>query len=174
MIEIGLCLGSNLGNRVAHLQRAAAAVDRIEGVSVQERSPIYETEPVDVLPENRDRPFLNAVLIVDCSLDPRDLLRFLHAIENEMGRIRTDDRNAPRTIDIDILYAGDMRIEEDDLCVPHPQWFTRRFVVQPLADLRPNLVIPDRESTVGEILLSLPDTSKVVLFDQHWETGKTP
>jgi 2-amino-4-hydroxy-6-hydroxymethyldihydropteridine diphosphokinase len=168
MSEIGLCLGSNLGDRLANLRRAAEAVDRIDGVTVAARSPIYETEPVDVRPENRDLFFLNAVLIVDSSMEPRALLHRLHDIENSMGRVRTGDRNAPRAIDIDILYAGDVRIEEGDLKIPHPQLLTRRFVVRPLADVRPGLILPGVERSVSEILLSLPDTPKVVLFSAEW------
>ena len=167
-IEFGLCLGSNLGDRAENIRRAAASIAAIEGVEVLERSPIYETEPVGVLPENRERFFLNGVLIVNNSLEPGLLLDRLHEIEDNMGRVRTNDRNAPRTIDIDILYAGDLRIEEARLRVPHPEWFSRRFVVQPLADVRPDLVLPDTDRTVGEVLLSLPDETKVVLFSEDW------
>lgn len=167
-IETGLCLGSNLGDRAANLRKAAAMVESVDGVTVMDRSPIYETEPVDVLPENRGRLFMNAVLIVESALQPRGLLRHLHDIENAMGRVRTSDRNAPRTLDIDIIYAGDMRIDSPDLRVPHPQWFTRRFVVRPLADVRPDLVLPDTDRTVAEHLLSLPDTPEVVLFSEDW------
>jgi len=157
-----------LGDRSANLRRAAEAVDHIDGVTVVARSPIYETEPVNVRPENRDLLFLNAVLIANSLIQPRALLHHLHDIENSMGRVRTGDRNAPRTIDIDILYAGDVRIEEGDLNIPHPQLLTRRFVVRPLADLRPGLILPGVERSVSEILLSLPETPKVVLFSVQW------
>lgn len=173
MPEIGLCLGSNLGDRPANLEHAAKAIAAIEGVTIEERSRVYETEPVDVRPENRDRFFLNAVLIVSCGLHPRELLPCLRAIEDDMGRVRTDDRNAPRTVDIDILYAGDMRIEDDDLCVPHPHWFTRRFVVQPLAEVRPGLILPGQTLTVAALLLTLPDTPKVFLFEPDRDSLET-
>ena len=81
-----------------------------------------------------------------------------------MGRVRGMDRNAPRPIDIDILYADDVMIDDDDLTLPHPRWSERRFVVQPLADVRPALCIPGQNRTVAEILAGMPATPTVHRF----------
>ena len=167
-MEIGLCLGTNLGDRMDNLRAAADALASIDGIEIVERSPVYETEPVDVSPQYRDQAFLNAVLIVDTSLDAREVARHVHRIEAEMGRERSEDRNAPRIIDIDVIYAGGLQLESEELTVPHREWAGRRFVVQPLADVRPDLVMPGLTRSVRDVLLSLPREPKVVPFETRW------
>lgn len=132
------------------------------------QSALYETEPVGVAPEHAAKPFLNAVVIVESDAAPARLARMLHEIENETGRIRTNDRNAPRALDVDLLYAGPETIRSRELNLPHPRWAERRFVVQPLAEVRPNLVLPGEPRTAAEVLSSLPPEPKVVLFRQNW------
>ena len=85
-----------------------------------------------------------------------------------MGRHRSLDRFAPRAIDIDIIYAGPSRIESGGLVLPHPRWLERRFVVQPLADIRPDLQLPGSQRTVKEVLDTLPEDSHVVLLTRDW------
>ena len=131
-------------------------------------SPVYETEPVGVKPEHQQLKFLNAVLIVESDRTPADLHRALADIENELGRVRNEDRFAPRAIDIDILFAGKDRYNEPRLKIPHPRWAERRFVVQPLADVRANLVLPGAEKTVKEILRVLPPEPVVRLHSREW------
>jgi 2-amino-4-hydroxy-6-hydroxymethyldihydropteridine diphosphokinase len=166
--EQGLSLGSNLGDRLENLRVARARIARLPDVTVVASSSVYETEPVGVRPEYHDRPFLNAVVVVASAADPRALARELHAIEDAMGRRRSEDRNAPRVIDIDVIYVDNARIDEAELVVPHERWFERRFVVQPLCDLRPNLVIPGQAGTVRDVLLSLSQSSEVVEFATDW------
>ena len=167
-MEMGLSLGSNVGDREAHLQQAAAAVARLPDLQIIAQSPIYETEPVDVAEEYKDLPFLNAVLVVEAGQQAEDVSTAVHDIEARMGRKRGLDRNAPRPIDIDIIFAGKEMIDDEDLTVPHPRWAQRRFVVQPLADIRPDLLLPGSEQTVGQVLLSLPRLPEVILFTRDW------
>jgi len=167
-MEIGLSLGSNLGERLGNLTLARQKVAADRGIRVVAQSPVYETEPVDVRSEHKDRQFLNAVLIVESETPPNELLARLHQVECELGRRRVGDRNAPRTVDIDILYVGDRCRADSLLTVPHPRWTTRRFVVQPLADVRPDLILPGEQRTVSQVLLSLPQSPIVVLFSREW------
>lgn len=161
-IEVGLSLGSNMGDRLSHLREAVKAIRAIPFASVTVLSAIYETEPVGVKPEYRDMPYLNAVLLLETHLPLQTLSHAIHAIETQLGRIRQDDRFAPRTIDIDILYAGNLVSTDIALTVPHPRWTKRRFVLQPLADIRPELRIPGSTRTVAAHLADLPQGSEAV------------
>jgi len=167
-MEIGLSLGSNLGNRMENLGKARALIAGLDGVSVTGASPVYETEPVDVPEQYAGLPFLNAVLIIESATGPESLLDKVFAIELKMGRESKRDRNVPRSIDIDIIYAGDLVISRAGGGVPHPRWSQRRFVVQPLSDLRPDIRIPGDHRTVRDVLLALPATPNVVLFARQW------
>ena len=128
-------LGSNLGDRRAHLQGAVAglrAAGDVVGVS-----PLYETAPVGG-PEDQG-PYLNVVVELSTSDGPRQLLERCRALETAAGRVRTV-RWGPRTLDADVLLVDGWEVDEADLTVPHPRLWERRFVVQPLADLAPDLV----------------------------------
>ncbi len=166
-MEIGLSLGSNLGDRLACMRGARDRIASWPGVQCLAQSPIYETEPVGVSDAYRDLKFLNAVLIVDSGRSPAEWLSMLHELEYDMGRERQGDRNAPRPIDVDILYAGDRCIDGGGLVVPHPRWAKRRFVVQPLADVRPDLILPGAGRTVRDILRDLVGED-VTLFIAEW------
>jgi len=167
-MEIGLSLGSNLGDRLANLRDARQHIAAVTGLRVLACSPVYETEPVDVPAAFADKPFLNAVIIIDCSVAIRALYRKLAAIESDMGRRRGPERNAPRPIDIDILYTGQERVEEPDIKIPHPRWAERRFVVQPLADVSPDLKLPGESRMVKEVLAALPACPAVAVFASDW------
>jgi 2-amino-4-hydroxy-6-hydroxymethyldihydropteridine diphosphokinase len=139
-----LGLGSNLGDRWAHLAIAIAALPDVVAVS-----PVYETEPVGGPPGQG--PYLNAVVELDTDLSPRELLDIAHSLEEAALRVRSD-RWGPRTLDVDILLVGDLAVEEPDLVVPHPRMGERRFVLAPLADLAPELVPEGWEARVaGEV-----------------------
>lgn len=167
-VEAALSLGSNLGDRLEHLREAKRRIAQLSGVRLLAQSPVYETEPVGVKPKYRHLKFLNAVLVIDCAMTGPECLVCLRQVEDEMGRRRTPERFAPRTIDIDLIYAGDVRVESADLCLPHPRWHQRRFVVQPLADVRPDLVVVGQTKTVREILAELPLGEAVTLFTRDW------
>ncbi len=166
--EAGLSLGSNLGDRLDALRRARSAVAALPGIAIVAASPVYETEPVGVRDEWRDLPYLNAVLALDCAMPPAALSAAIHAIETALGRVRTADRYAPRPIDIDILYLDALTLRTPELTVPHHAWTSRRFVVQPLADIRPELRLPGETRSCAEILSALPSEPKVVLFSRDW------
>jgi 2-amino-4-hydroxy-6-hydroxymethyldihydropteridine diphosphokinase len=126
-------LGSNLGEREATLKRALAEIDRLPATRVSMVSRCHETKPVGV----EDQPdFVNAVARVETSLEPRDLLESLLAIERTLGRDRSrEQRWGPRTIDLDLLLYGDERIAEPGLVVPHPRLMERSFVTEPLREV---------------------------------------
>jgi len=166
--EIGLSLGSNLGDRLAYLQAARDRLRVLPHTHLIAQAPVYETEPVDVAEAFRALAFLNTVLIVETALPPSELAAAAHAIEAALGRERGSDRNAPRPIDIDLIYAGDQTSTAATLSLPHPRWLSRRFVVQPLADVRPDLRLPGAPGTVTEVLLTLPPIPNVVLYRERW------
>ena len=134
-----LGLGSNLGDRAAHLQFALDALAARAG-RVAAISPVYETEPVGGPPQP---DFLNAVVAVETALSPRELLGVAKTLEAEAGRQPPDPANrwGPRPLDIDVLMVGDLRVDEPDLVVPHPRIHQRAFVLAPLADVAPELVV---------------------------------
>lgn len=156
-----LSLGSNLGDREANLRQAIAAL--IEGgLELIAASSVYETDPVD----NTNQPqFLNLAVIVNAErFDPFSLLRLCLETETRLGRVRAVPRGA-RTIDIDLLLFGDQVInansEAIELILPHPRMHQRRFVLQPLAEIAPQLVHPILSQTIEQLLASLTDNSSV-------------
>ncbi|HWQ32506.1 MAG TPA: 2-amino-4-hydroxy-6-hydroxymethyldihydropteridine diphosphokinase [Blastocatellia bacterium] len=146
-----IALGSNLGDRFNHLRAAAEALARHPAVSRIICSRIYETVPVGG-PEGQDA-FLNAALQLETTLSARELLELLLAIERSRGRERREHWG-PRTLDLDLLLYGSAIIREPGLTVPHPRLHERNFVLAPLCDLAPDLIIPGRGQTVGESLAS--------------------
>ena len=128
-----LALGSNLGDREAYLRRALAGIPDVVAVSG-----VYETGAVGG--EDDDPPYLNAVVELDTDLGPRELLEVCRRLEAEAERVRTR-RWGPRTLDVDVLLVGDLAVDEPDLQVPHPRMWERSFVLVPLHDLAPDLVV---------------------------------
>ncbi|MCU0858207.1 MAG: 2-amino-4-hydroxy-6-hydroxymethyldihydropteridine diphosphokinase [Pontiellaceae bacterium] len=167
-LETGFCLGSNLGERLRLLSQAKTRILLEPEVKFMDQSAVYETEPVDVKSDVQHMKFLNAVLIVESPYTAEEWLPKIKKIETVLHRVRTDDRNAPRTIDVDILFCGRQTVKNDRLEVPHPRWAERRFVVQPLADVRPELVLPGTEKSVRNILEQLSDSNDVRLFSATW------
>jgi 2-amino-4-hydroxy-6-hydroxymethyldihydropteridine diphosphokinase len=151
-----LGLGSNLGDREGHLERGLAALSA-RGVHLTAVSSIYETEPVGGPAQG---PYLNLVAAGETSLAPEALMRAALEAEAEAGRVRTV-RNAPRTLDVDILFHGDLLLRTDALTLPHPRLHERRFVLAPLAELAPSLRHPALGQTVAELLAACPDHSRV-------------
>lgn len=168
LTEYGLSLGSNTGNRLKHL---TSARDRLAGmpcIRITDQASVYETEPVDVKPEHRSSLFLNTVLVILSSLPPAELLDVINRIEADEGRQRSEELNEPRPIDIDIIYAGRMEFQDGRITIPHPRWASRRFVVKPLSDVRPGLLVPGESRTVRELLERLPSEPDVVLYREAW------
>ena len=132
-------LGANLGPREVTLLRAADLLAADPGIEVLEISQLRETEPVG---DVEQPSFLNGAVAVETTLSPRELLNVLLRVERELGRVRDGERWGPRTIDLDLLLYGDEIVDEDGLRVPHPRLHERRFALEPLVDLEPELEIP--------------------------------
>jgi 2-amino-4-hydroxy-6-hydroxymethyldihydropteridine diphosphokinase len=141
-------LGSNLGDRQALLEEALRRLDADPSVTVKAVSVFRETEPVGVVDQPR---FLNAAAAVETTLEPRELLDRLLAVELALGRDRSGERWGPRTVDLDLLLFGDLVVDEPGLTVPHPRLHERRFVLEPLLELDPALALPDGR-LLGDLL----------------------
>jgi 2-amino-4-hydroxy-6-hydroxymethyldihydropteridine diphosphokinase len=151
---VAIALGSNLGDRQAHL---GFAVDELGGLLQPLRTSTFiETDPVDV--PDVQSPFLNGVVVGATSLAPADLLAALLAIERKRGRQRPH-RHAARTLDLDLILYGDWIVNEPGLAVPHPRFRERRFVLAPLAEVAGEWVDPVTGQTVSALLLALPHPS---------------
>ena len=145
-VTIYLALGSNVGERMGNLR---SAVERLSPkVNIKKVSSVYETEPVYY----KEQPlYLNAVLSAVTELEPSDLLRFVKGIESGLGR-QPSFRNAPRLIDIDILFYGNKVVRTEELTIPHPGIEERAFVLAPLAEIAPELVHPVTHEKVEDLL----------------------
>ncbi len=146
----GIALGSNLGDRAANIQRGIALLVVVPGIELKASSPIYETEPVNCAPGTQ--AFLNSVIEIEAACTPHELHRHLKAIESALGRPEKRERNSPRTLDLDLLYADDVICSDPELILPHPRMHLRSFVLRPLADIRPNLILPGFSKAVSEML----------------------
>ena len=135
-----ISIGSNLGERRNNLQGAVDTLADTPEVWVTGVSPVYETAPVDAPEGSRD--FLNAIVLLDTTLAARTLLERALAVESAYGREREGERNAPRTLDVDLIVVGDRRADEEDLVLPHPRAAERAFVLVPWLDLEPDAEIP--------------------------------
>ena len=156
--QIYVAMGSNLGDRDAHLAAGLAALRATSGIEVVAVSPLYETDPVGPAPLG---PYLNGAIELVTTLDPDALLKRLLEIEISQGRTRGPDRNAPRTLDLDLLLYGNRKLAGPDLEVPHPRLAERPFVLEPLCDLAPDLIHPTLGETVEVLARRVRDTEAV-------------
>ena len=166
-MRTAVALGSNLGDRLENLRAARRQIIELDEVQPPILSSgIYETEPVDC--EGGASKFLNAVVEFDYEGDPVQLLEQQIRIEESLGRRRDHQKNVSRTIDIDLLYCGDRRIDNDRLQLPHPGMHLRKFVLQPLADIRCELILPNQTRTVADLLAELEGCGGVVRLTSNW------
>lgn len=159
---VGIALGSNLGDRLANLQQTR---DLLPTVGC---APVYSTAPVGCPPGSPD--FYNTVIEIESGLPPLQLLELTQSIESQLGRPGAACRtlNAPRTIDIDLLYTG-TSITTPQLTLPHPRLHLRRFVLQPLSDLHPDLVVANQTASASQLLASLQsDEPPLTLVTRTW------
>ncbi|HOD46963.1 MAG TPA: 2-amino-4-hydroxy-6-hydroxymethyldihydropteridine diphosphokinase, partial [Opitutaceae bacterium] len=132
-----IALGANLGDPVAQLREAAQRLRDTVGLHSVQLSPIYFSAPVGVVDQPR---FANAAVRLETTLTAHELLAVCHSVERAMGRVRTV-RWGPRTIDLDLIFFGTLHLSDEALTLPHPRWSERAFVVQPIYDLAPDLII---------------------------------
>jgi 2-amino-4-hydroxy-6-hydroxymethyldihydropteridine diphosphokinase len=166
-MRAGVAVGSNLGERLANLRNARKDIAALSGVLPPMRSSsIYETDPVGC--ETGAARFLNAAIEFGYAGEAQDLLEALAGIEKLLGRPVTHARNVSRSIDLDLLYFGDLTIETTELQLPHPRITEREFVLRPLVDINPDLVLPNQTESVGILLLQLTHTGTVVRAAVQW------
>ncbi len=151
---IYLGLGTNLGVREKNLAEVVNRISRVDGLVLNRVSRIYETSPVEALGQD----YYNAVAMAQTTLSPAELLTAAKKIEKGMGRIDSSKRGEPRIIDIDILLYGEEVIESPELTLPHPGMKKRLFVLVPLAELTPELVMPGETMTVNELAKEMLST----------------
>jgi 2-amino-4-hydroxy-6-hydroxymethyldihydropteridine diphosphokinase len=166
-MRTAVALGANLGDCLGNLRAARKAIVALSNVKPPIlSSAIYKTEPVDCEPGAEK--FLNAVVEFDYEGELTSLLEQLIRIEEDLGRKRDHPKNVSRPIDIDLLYCGERKFEDARLQLPHPRMHLRSFVLQPLADIRPELILPGQIKTVGELLADLKESGNVVRFRHEW------
>lgn len=132
--------GSNLGDSLSILETVKNEINAVKGITLKRTSPAYRTKPIDV-PDSQD-DYINAVFEVETSRDPEDILSELAEIENRHGRVRGKVRNSARTLDLDLLLVGNYSVQSKSLTLPHPRIHQRAFVLFPMYDLSPDLLVP--------------------------------
>lgn len=163
----GIALGSNLGDRLSYLKRARERVNRLPGVGPPLlASSVYQTAPVNCEPNAPE--FLNAVIEISYTGEALNLLHELRRIEAALGRPAAHARNTSRTLDLDLLYFGDETISGPDLELPHPRLRERRFVLEPLAEIRADLVLPFQTENVAALLRRLPKSPPLLRVHSEW------
>ena len=156
----GIALGSNVGDRLENLRAAYREVIKLSSDPAAIRcSSIYETSPVDSPPDASS--YLNAVIEIEYERPAVALLDSLLKIERTLGRPSKRPRNAPRVIDLDLLYVGNLTLNSPEIVIPHPRIIQRRFVLEPLADIAPELMLPGQAASIRESLMRLKNEEEV-------------
>ncbi|EAS43376.1 2-amino-4-hydroxy-6-hydroxymethyldihydropteridine diphosphokinase [Photobacterium profundum] len=159
MIRSYIAIGSNLGDPISQAMSAIKALKQIPAITVVAESSLYSSTPMG--PQNQP-DYINAVVAIDTTLTPLELLNATQAIELEHGRVRKDERWGPRTLDLDIILYGDLEHHCERLTVPHYGMKVREFVLYPLAEIIPDLILPD--STALSQLLTQVDRNGLAIW----------
>lgn len=155
-----ISIGSNLKDRNIFCRKGISSISKLPNTSIRKTSHFYETEPYGVK-EKMDM-FINAVIEIETDQTPQTLLENLLLIEKKFGRIRDDKRNSPRTLDLDLLLYNEQIINTEELIIPHPKMHLRRFVLEPLSEIAPDILHPTLQKRVSNLLKELVDDHKVV------------
>jgi 2-amino-4-hydroxy-6-hydroxymethyldihydropteridine diphosphokinase len=155
IVYIGL--GSNMGDKIANLNKAIEELGKVAGNKVLAVSSLYKTEPVGGIEQDW---FVNAVAEIETGLTPRELLNKLLYIEKNLGRVR-DEKWGPRVIDLDILLYDDLVMDEEGLSIPHPYLYERGFVLVPLAEIAPKMIHPKLKKSMTELMEGIHDNYKI-------------
>ncbi len=162
-MKAGIALGSNIEPRLLHLSEAFSRIRALhEGSGPALGSKVYETAPLDC-PVGSPL-FLNGAIEIETSTTPSSLLASLQKIEQDLGRPLNQGYHLPRTIDLDLLYLGDLTIQTPELTLPHPAIAQRLFVLVPLADIRPNLIPPGWNTSVATVLSQISSPHKMDVY----------
>jgi len=166
-MRTAVALGSNVGDRLENLREARKKIFDLPNVKAPILSSgVYETEPIGCEPGAAK--FLNAVIEFEYAGDALRLLEQLIQIEEALGRTRDHRRNVSRIIDVDLLYCGERRINEERLQLPHPRLQLREFVLRPLADIRPELLLPGQKRTIRQLLAEVEQSGGVLRYAGTW------
>jgi len=157
-----LGLGSNIGDRELNLLRAVAEIGKLPGSRITALSGFYDTEPVGEVPQGN---FLNAVLRLETSLAPHELLAELRRIESKVFKRKRSVPGGPRTMDLDLLLFDRMVLESGDLVIPHPRLHQRRFVLTPLSEIEAEYIHPVLGRSIAELLRDLPEGERVTRLE---------
>lgn len=165
MTRVCIGLGSNLGNRDANLRMSLRALTRLSRVTAV--SSLYDTDPVGMPQPN----FYNAACCIETGLEPLPLLRFLRAIEDEVGRRPSSEPGGPRPVDLDILLYGNEVVETDSVVIPHPRLAERAFVLTPLAEIAGDEMHPIMHRTIADIAAGVPRDGVRLVAERGWDGG---
>jgi 2-amino-4-hydroxy-6-hydroxymethyldihydropteridine diphosphokinase len=166
----GIGIGSNQGDRLENLRRGVERLlERLPTAQLLAVGPLFETAPVDCAPGTQ--AFLNSVILLECDLPPHALREITAEVECWMGRPAEREKNAPRTLDLDLLFFGDRQIDDAVLTLPHPRLAQRRFVLEPLAAVCGQRVLPGQQRSIAELLAQLPTDQGVVKLGDEWVIG---
>ena len=153
MSRVFVGIGSNQQERLSNISEAIKRLGKLPSTRLVQMAPVYETEPVG---EINQPDFLNTVVEIETFLSPHELISYLKKIESDFGRIHSERKWGPRVIDLDLLLYDEVVIKEERLKIPHPQIEFRRFVLEPLAQLDPDLKHPESKLSIRELLDKLP------------------
>ena len=164
----GIAFGSNLGDRLKNLTEAKnILLSKSSNPSECKFSSVYESEPVNCI--QTCNTFLNATAEMYFDLKPDNLLKLCLDIELQFGRPKQRNKNEPRIIDLDILYAGQSLVESENLIIPHPELVNRRFVLEPLSKINPNLILPNQDKSIADLLNAFESPEPPLIeFCNNW------